>query len=305
MIVAILLFGTLNVVLCLVCGPLFEGVSRKYVKANIAHGRKGPITGAMQPFWDIAKLLGKEDLETGGALQRLAPILCMGSVLMAALLTPVGGRPPFEFAGDFIVLLYFLSLGSVAVMLGAMAGGSSYTMTGGLREIMSLLLVDLVVAVSFLTVMVNTRTLRIGDWLLWQGSMGPSFSMILAMIPILLILPAQFGKIPFDAPEAEQELMGGPFAEMSGRKLAIFKWALYAKQFVVSALFVQVFVPWPVTGLPAVDIVLALIKILIVFILVGVIEVLMPRLKINQALQYYASLFVIGAMAIVMAYLGA
>jgi len=55
-------------------------------------------------------------------------------------------------------------------MLGAMAGGSSYTMTGGLREIMTLLLVDLVVAVSFITVMINTRTFRIGDWLVWQGS---------------------------------------------------------------------------------------------------------------------------------------
>jgi formate hydrogenlyase subunit 4 len=305
MIGSILLYGILNVLLCLICGPLFEGVSRKYVKANIAHGRRGPLTGALQPFWDIAKLLGKEDLETGGWLQRLAPILCMGSVLAAALLAPVGGRPPFEFAGDFIVLIYFLTLASIAIMLGAMAGGTSYTMTGGLREIMTLLLVDLVVAVSFLTVMINTRTLRIGDWLVWQASVGPSFSTILAMIPILLILPAQFGKIPFDIPEAEQELMGGPFAEMSGRKLAIFKWALYAKQFVVSALFVQVFLPWPVTGLPVIDILLTLVKILIVFILVGVIEVLMPRLKINQALHYYASLFVIGAMAIVMAYLGA
>ena len=78
--------------------------------------------------------------------------------------------------------------------------------------------------------------------------------------------------------------MGGPFMEMSGRKLAIFKWALYAKQFVVSALFVQVFVPWPVTPWPIANIVLTLVKILVVFILVGVIEVLMPRLKINQAL---------------------
>jgi formate hydrogenlyase subunit 4 len=305
MIGSILIYGVLNVVLCLVCGPLFEGVSRKYVKANIAHGRKGPLTGALQPFWDIAKLMGKEDLETGGMLQRLAPILCMASVLTAAILTPVGGQPPFEFAGDFIVLLYFLSLASIAIMLGAMAGGTSYTMTGGLREIMTLLLVDLVVAVSFLTVMIHTRTLRIGEWLVWQASMGPSLSMFLAAIPILLILPAQFGKIPFDIPEADQELMGGPFAEMSGRKLAIFKWALYAKQFVVSALFVQVFIPWPVIGIPAIDVVLTVVKILIVFILVGVIEVLMPRLKINQALHYYASLFVIGAMAIVMAYLGA
>ena len=64
----------------------------------------------------------------------------MAAVLTAALLVPLGGPPPFGFAGDFIVLLYFLSLVSVAIMLGAMAGGASYTISGGLREVMTLLL---------------------------------------------------------------------------------------------------------------------------------------------------------------------
>ncbi len=297
--------GALNIALCLLLGPYFEGMSRKYVKANIAHSRVGPLTGPLQPFIDLLKLFGKEDLETGGFLQRFAPILAMGAVLMCALLTPMGGPAPFEFGGDFIVLLYFLGLISVAIVMGSIAGGSSYTMSGGLREVMGLLLIDIAMAVAFITVMVNTRSMRISDWVVWQSAAGPNFSMVLAGIPILLLLPAQFGKLPFDTPEADQELMGGPFADMSGRKLALFKWALLAKGFVVASLFVQVFVPWPVTPWFAANLAIHVAKVLVVFVLVGVGEALFPRLRIDQALRYYAMLFVIGAMAVVLAYLSA
>ncbi len=297
--------GAVQIVLCLLAGPFYEGITRKYVKARIAHGRVGPLTGAMQPFWDIAKLLGKEDLSVGGALQRIGPVLCMGSVLTASLLVPLCGVAPLGFAGDFIVLLYFLTLVSIAIVLGAMAAGGSYAIGGGLREVMGLLLVDLAMAVSFVTVMVNTRSMRIGEWAEWEASFGPNVSMILAMIPVLLVMPAQFGKLPFDTPEADQELMGGPLVEMSGPKLALYKWAIYAKQFVVAALFVQVFFPWPVISFVPLAILAGLAKVLVVFILMGVVEALMPRLRIDQALKYYATLFVIGAMAIVMAYLTA
>jgi formate hydrogenlyase subunit 4 len=160
-------------------------------------------------------------------------------------------------------------------------------------------------AVSFVTVMINTRSMRIQDWTAWEAASGPNISMILAMVPLLLMLPAQFGKLPFDIPEAEQEMMGGPLAEMSGPKLALYKWAIHAKQFVVAALFVQVFFPWPVSPILPVNLVAALGKILVVFVLMGVVDALMPRLRIDQALKYYATLFVIGAMAIVMAYLTA
>lgn len=297
--------GVLQILLCLIAGPLFEGITRKHVKARIAHGRVGPLTGALQPFWDIAKLLGKEDLSVGGTLQRIAPVLCMGSVLTASLLVPLGGPPPLGFAGDFIVLLYFLTLVSISIVLGAMAGGTSYGIGGGLREVMGLLLIDLAMAVSFITVMINTRSMRIGEWIEWEAAFGPNVSMVLAMLPILMVMPAQFCKLPFDTPEADQELMGGPFVEMSGPKLALFKWAIYGKQFVVASLFAQVFFPWPVVSFAPLAIVLALAKVLVIFILMAVVEALMPRLRIDQALRYYATLFVIGAMAIVMAYLTA
>jgi NADH-quinone oxidoreductase subunit H len=297
--------GALNVILALVLGPLFEGFTRKYIKANIAHSRVGPLVGPLQPFYDIFKLLGKEDLEIGGVLQKIAPMLCMASVLTAALLVPIGGRSPLEFWGDFIVLAYFLGLASISVILGAIATGTSYSVAGGTREMMLFLLLDLAMIVSFLTAMVNTHSLRILDWVTWEGTYGPNFSMIAAMIAALMVLIAQFGKIPFDIPEAEQEVMGGPFVEMSGPKLALFKWALWAKQFVVASLFIGVFIPWPLTGWLWLNLIVNLVKVLILFVIIGLIEVLMPRLRIDQAIKFYAVTFIIGIIAIVMAYFAA
>lgn len=297
--------GVLNLILVLFLGPLFEGFTRKYIKANIAHSRVGPLVGPLQPFYDIFKLLGKENMEIGGIVQRIAPMLCMASVLTAALLTPIVGRPPLESQGDFIVLAYFLGLASVSVILGAMATGTSYSVAGGTREMMLFLLLDLAMVVSFLTAMVNTHSLRISDWVSWEGTYGPNFSMIVAMIAAFLTLIAQFGKLPFDIPEAEQEVMGGPFVEMSGPKLALFKWAIWSKQFVVASLFVGVFIPWPVTGWAFLNAIVGLIKVLLLFVIIGLIEVLMPRLRIDQAIKFYAMTFVIGIIAIVMAYLAA
>ncbi len=75
--------------------------------------------------------------------------------------------------------------------------------------------------------------------------------MAIAAVALFLALQAQAGKLPFDIPEADQEIMGGPLIEQSGPRLALFRWALWAKQLVFAVLLVQVFVPWPHLGILA------------------------------------------------------
>ncbi|NIQ98745.1 MAG: hydrogenase 3 membrane subunit, partial [Gemmatimonadales bacterium] len=67
----------------------------------------------------------------------------------------------------------------------------------------------------------------------------------IAALALLLSLQAQVGKLPFDIAEADQEIMGGPFIEQSGPKLALYKWSLWAKLVVFAAILCSVFVPWP------------------------------------------------------------
>jgi formate hydrogenlyase subunit 4 len=86
----------LNVAVALLVSPFFEGILRK-LKAAL-HSRMGPpIT---QPFLDILKLLGKEDLRTArGALYGAAPALSLASVLLLATLVPMGAAPPWGSQG--------------------------------------------------------------------------------------------------------------------------------------------------------------------------------------------------------------
>ena len=104
----------LNVAAALLLSPLCEGIMRK-LRAAI-HSRIGPpIT---QPYWDLLKLLGKEDLRsTGGVVYAGLPALTLASVLLLAALVPMGTAAPLAFAGDLIVVIYVAAMSGVAIML--------------------------------------------------------------------------------------------------------------------------------------------------------------------------------------------
>ena len=274
----------LNVALALLLAPLYEGLMRK-LKAAI-HSRIGPpIT---QPYLDLFKLLGKEDLRTaGGVLYGAAPALTLGSVLLLALLVPMGARPPFAFAGDIVVLLYVAAISAVLLMLTAFGSGSPYASVGSSREMMMMLSVEPVMVVALVVGALKAGTLATGDIIVWQLEHGPTLSMAIAGIAFLLALQAQAGKLPFDIPEADQEIMGGPLIEQSGPRLALFRWAMWSKQFVLAVLLVEVFLPWPGTGIFTLDLMLTLVKAFVVLVVVALVDAVNPRLRIDQAMGYY------------------
>jgi formate hydrogenlyase subunit 4 len=274
----------LNVALALLLAPLYEGLMRK-LKAAI-HSRIGPPV--TQPYLDLFKLLGKEDLRTaGGVLYGAAPALTLGSVLLLALLVPMGARPPFAFAGDIVVLLYVAAISTVLLMLTAFGSGSPYASVGSSREMMMMLSVEPVMVVALVVGALKAGTLATGDIIVWQLEHGPTISMAIAGIAFFLALQAQAGKLPFDIPEADQEIMGGPLIEQSGPRLALFRWAMWSKQFVLAVLLVEVFLPWPGTGVFALDLLLTLVKAFVVLVVVALVDVVNPRLRIDQAMGYY------------------
>lgn len=296
-----LALALLNVAVALLLSPLAEGVMRK-LKA-IVHSRQGPPL--TQPYLDLLKLLGKEDLRaTGGLPYALAPALTLGSVLLLATLVPLGAAPPLGFAGDLVVLIYVAATSAVALILTAFASGSPYAAVGGSREMMMLLSVEPVLAVALVVGAVKAGTLSVGGILAWNAGHGPTISMAIAAVALFLALQAQAGKLPFDIPEADQEIMGGPLIEQSGPRLALFRWALWAKQLIFALLLVQVFVPWPHLGIVPLDAALTLVKALAVLVLVGVIDAVNPRLRIEQAMGYYMRVALSALAALAFAVIG-
>lgn len=298
---AVLLQCLLNVAIALLLSPLYEGVLRK-VRAAI-HSRIGPPI--IQPYWDLLKLLGKEDLRSGGgAVYASLPPLVLGSLLLLATLVPMGAAPPLSFAGDMIAVLYIAAMSSVLVMLNAFASGSPYAYVGSSREMMMALSVEPVLAIALTVGAFKAGTLALGGMMAFQVQNGPSISMTIAGLAFFLALQAQCGKLPFDIAEADQEIMGGPLVEQSGPRLALLRWAMWTKQLVLAFLLVEVFLPWPRFGILPADLAASGVKVLAVLLLVALVDVVNPRLRIDQAMGYYARVALSSLSALAFAVIG-
>jgi formate hydrogenlyase subunit 4 len=293
--------GIFNVLLVLLAAPLLDGVLRR-VRARI-HSRQGPPI--MQTYYDLAKLMVKEDQSgANNFIFNAAPVICLGSVLLAALFVPMGGLVPMGFAGDILVLVYILTLAPIFMSLGGMASGSPYAYIGVNREIMLLMVVEPVLAVTLISTAIKAQSLVLANCIDRYIAGPPDISLIIGAIASFLILQPEFSKVPFDLAEAEQEIMEGPLIEYSGRKLALLKWSMYSKQIVLIALFVGVFIPWPKTDWLLLDMVITLVKIFIAAVLVEVIAQVFPRLKINQAIRYFAIVIAVALTGLIFAVMG-
>jgi formate hydrogenlyase subunit 4 len=295
--------GLLNLFIVLGLSPLFEGVARK-LRAMV-HSRIGPPL--IQPYYDLLKLLGKEDIQSSSNyLARLAPWVCFTAVATAALFVPLGtGQAPFGAFGDAIVFVYIMALAAAALMLTAAVSENPFASVGVSREMMLQLTVEPVLVVAFVVAAINAHSFGMGDMVTWYRFHGLSISMSIVTIVLFLALQAQVGKLPFDIAEAESEIAGGLFIEQSGPKYALLRWAMMAKQIIFASIFAQVFIPWPKTGNLAWDILIHLAKVLGLVIVIGLIDAVNPRLRIDQAIKYYLTLVFFSLGGIAFAIIGA
>ncbi len=292
-------FGALsNIVIVLAAAPLGEGVLRK-LTARLQSRRGPPLS---QPYFDLLKLMGKEDIESGEVpvVQRIAALLSLATMLTVACLIPLGFSSPFNGAGDIILLIYLLTFAGVTSLVGGLAAGSTYSLLGIGREMMTMILLEPLFAVALLIGAVHVRSLRLDDVLSGSiyASHGFPWSGVVMLAVMAVSLQAFVQRFPFDIAEAETELMEGPLVEYSGPKLALFKYARMVRLIVHCALFVAIFVPWG-GGL-----LLFWGKVAALVLLVTLVSATHARYRIDQAIQYFAGLLGAGLVALGLACAG-
>jgi len=298
------LSGVMNVVLVLLLAPLCEGILRK-VTAKV-QSRQGPPI--LQPYYDLLKLLGKEDIESGEspAMQRFAAWLSLAAILTVALLVPMGTVPPLSGGADAYLLIYLLTLCGISTMLAAFAAGSTYSLVGMSREMMSVMTLEPLLAVAIVIGAVHVRSLRL-DAVLSGSAYGEAAAPLAGVLMLgvaILAFQAFVGRLPFDIAEAETELMEGSLIEYSGPKLALFKFTQMAKLVVYGALVVSLFAPWG-HALPApLNLAMLLLKLLVLVLVVTLVAATHARYRIDQALRYYAGLLGASMVALLLALYG-
>ena len=302
-----LIAGTALILLVAVLALLFDGADR-IVNARMQR-RLGPPL--LQPFLDLLKLLGKENIVPRRAVPWAyngAPWLAVAAMLLVFLYIPVGSLPPvLGSEGDLILVIYLLGLSGVAMAVGGFASGNPIANVGAQRELILMMSYELPLAVVVATLAhVAYRTGMPGEpfsletfagMSVW-GAMGKvGFLGILCLfLALVLVVPGETGKGPMDIPEAKTEILEGLIIEYSGTNLAMFKITFALRATAMSAIIVALFLPWSLGGalglgsifLFAVDFFWFWVKVFVVQILfVTFMRTAFGRFKIWQAAEFY------------------
>lgn len=299
--ILMILGGLANVVMLLLLAPLFQGVLRKVTA--VIQSRQGPPL--LQPYFDLLKLLGKEDIESGQAplMQRFAAYLSLATVLTLACLVPMGFTAPMNQAGDVMLLVYLLTLSGICTLLAGLAAGSTFSLVGISREMMTMIALEPLLAVALVIGAIHTGSFRLETVL--NGSVyvsaGVPWSGLIMLGVMLLSFQAFVQRVPFDIAEAETELMEGPLMEYSGPKLALFKYAQMGKLVIYSALFVALFVPWGSGLVFPLGWIAFWAKVFVLVLLVTLVAATHARYRIDQAIRYFAGLLVVALVALILA----
>lgn len=294
----------LNVGAVLFVAPFFQGVLRK-VTARI-QSRQGPPI--WQPYYDLLKLLGKEDIESGETpvMQRFAAYLSFAAMLTLACLIPMGYGAPLNLGADVLLLIYLLTLCSICTLLAGMAAGSTYSLIGVSREMMSMITLEPLFAVAIVAGAIHMQSFQLNAVLSGSpyATIGIPWSGVILAVVMLFSMQAYVQRVPFDMSEAETEIMEGALMEYSGPKLALFKYAQMAKLVIYCALFIALFAPWGSGLAHPLAWLIFWIKVFVLVLLVTVVAATHARYRIDQAVRYFATLLGISFVALLLASFG-
>jgi NADH-quinone oxidoreductase subunit H len=299
-----IVFGFL---LTAIIGLLASWIDRK-VTAKVQY-RVGPPL--LQPLIDIVKLLGKETLIPAGSSKitfLIAPVIGFASVILVSTLLWINNiYPAKSFLGDLIVVLYLLVIPSISIIMGGFASRNPLASLGASREMKLILSYELPFILAILvTVIKSGFTFRLGEILVFQeqnGAFVRSWSGILALIVAIISMQAKLALVPFDIPEAETEIAGGPLIEYSGSGLAIYRLMKNMLMFTVPFFLIIVFMG----GLrfDGIHLLYGGLKYIGLVALMTVIRNINPRVRIDQAIKFFwEPMTIIAIIAVILALLG-
>jgi len=215
--------------------------------------RVGPF-GLLQPLADLIKLITKEDIipdQADRVIYYVAPGIVAGTVLLTFAVVPFGG--PVEIMGHTVEMpvidlnvgvLYVLALSSLGVYGVALAGwssGSKYSLLGGVRGSAQMISYELSLGLSIVPVIMLSGSFSLSDIVNAQSPVPFIVYSPIGFVVFLISVAAESKRIPFDMPEAENELVAGYHTEYSGMRFGLFFVGEYINIIVLSALSVTFF----------------------------------------------------------------
>ena len=260
------------------------------MQQRLGPNRVGP-RGLLQPFADMIKLLTKEDIVPYGVdrpIFYIAPLISLVCAGTGVALIPLWEK--FVLSNINVGILFILALSSLSaygVILSGWASNSRYALLGGLRASAQVISYEIAMSLALLSVVLMAGSLNLMDIVKAQINSPYKIYLIpqiIAFYVFIISAIAECNRVPFDLPEAENELVAGYFVEYSAMRFAIFYLAEYFGMVVMSALAVTCFLggwigPFEVPYIPFFWFLIKLYILLFVYIWV---RATLPRYRYDQ-----------------------
>nr|WRW53671.1 NADH-plastoquinone oxidoreductase subunit 1 [Heliconia orthotricha] len=216
------------------------------IQQRIGPEYAGPL-GILQALADGTKLLFKEDLLPSRGDVRLfsiGPSIVVISILLSYLVIPFGYR--LVLADLSIGVSLWIAISSIApigLLMSGYGSNNKYSFSGGLRAAAQSISYEIPLTLCVLSISLLSNSSSTVDiveaqskygflgWNLWRQPIG--------FIVFIISSLAECERLPFDLPEAEEELVAGYQTEYSGIRFGLFYLASYLN-LLVSSLFVTV-----------------------------------------------------------------
>jgi NADH-quinone oxidoreductase subunit H len=231
-----------------------------HIQLRVGPYRVGPH-GLLQPLADVVKLITKEGVipsHVNKLFYLMAPWLAVTLALISISVIPFGPQITvgpvttwMQLTDLRIGILFVLAVSSIGVYgvaLGGWASNNKYSLLGGLRSSAQMISYELPLALAVAAPLLLANTLSFREMVDYQNGYWFGFiprwnaiPEILGFIVFVIAGFAETNRVPFDLPEAENELVAGFHTEYSSMKFAAFFMAEYANMVTVTAVATLLF----------------------------------------------------------------
>lgn len=192
-------------------GGLLVGLDR--ILTARLQSRVGPPV--LQPIFDVVKLFGKERVVVN-SWQAFCAYAYLAAVAVAVVL--------FFIRSDLLVIFLIQAVGTVFIVVGALASTSPFSQVGGYRELLQSLACEPLLVLVIAGIYLETGSFTITAVDRWPQPLLVRLPLL--FISLLLVMAVKLRKSPFDfaaGRHAHQELVGGVLTDYSGPFLALIE----------------------------------------------------------------------------------
>jgi formate hydrogenlyase subunit 4 len=305
-----------QVLTVLLAAPWVSGVIAR-VEARL-QGRRGPRI--LQPYYDLAKLFGKEALAPAGTswLFLAAPVCAFACYLTVPMLIPVltSYGLPLGTMGDILGGGFILALAAFLIAVAAADTNAPYAQMGSSRATTFGAITEPVILFVVFTVGLITGTdLPYALAATVRSSAGELVrpAHLLAAVALFMVILAETGRIPVESHGGTNEfgmIEHARTLEHSGPYFALLTWGSAMKQLILYVILINVFVaPWGLaaTGAPLavlIGIVSLLAKCVVLGCVVAVIDDTFAKLRLFKITEFVSAAFMLAVLAVITVYLG-